>query len=145
MCRHADLPQHLQHRSACALARRRGATELAAVGTCVMLVLTSCGSDSDAVTVPSAEVTTAATDALVDSTPATDPPATDPPATDPAATVAPTTTEATADPIVVEGTTTEPEDQMGEGKAGPDGSVPYYNLKVCDGASSVRATPWAPT
>lgn len=39
---------------------------------------------------PICEVTTAATDALVDSTPATDPPATGPPATDPAATVAPT-------------------------------------------------------
>ena len=43
------------------------------------------------------------------------------------------TEPAPAGAIVVEGTTTEPEDQVVEGAAGPDGSVPYSNLKVFDG------------
>ncbi|MGA9277586.1 hypothetical protein [Ilumatobacter sp.] len=112
-----------------------------AAGLLGLAGLAACGSGSDE---DGAAVTTARTDVAmatttseavasttVPATTVTSPttaPVTEPPVTEPT-----TTVPEIEYPIVVEGSTTEPEDQMGSRGEGPNGRRKYYNLKVFDG------------
>lgn len=114
--------------------RARGWCTALALFSAGALLLSACGSDSDAATSASTEPA-ATTEPVAETSPATNPPATDPA---PAITEAPTTDAPTDDQpltqtVVAEGTAFRIEGSQINGPAGPDGRVPTSSRNIYEG------------